>query len=358
MSHPSLAAIAVPAGPPACLGAAPALTGKRRGNPDLGLAARCGARTRGGCPCRAPAIRGKLRCRMHGGRSTGPGTAEGMARLRAARTVHGAYSAATRARNRYGLTALRRGQVGNAAVRCVDRLPADLVGRLMQMAPELMPPPCPSGGLTPAEDRVVLRAEADALAPWRAAIAQARQAGWAGRGGPAAVVGRPGASAEAHAPVLLHGDPAAARDAAGSVHPDGAAKAHAPERARAAGSTALAAPPAAPVAGPAKAHAPERAADGLGVVPAAAAATHGGPMQQQAKAHAPERAADRGGAIPAAAPAAHGGPMQQQAKAHAPERGPAASDAIPAALPNRAARRRWKSLQRRTHPAPAACSHP
>jgi hypothetical protein len=358
MSHPSLAAIAVPAGQPACLGAAPALTGKRRGNPDLGLAARCGARTRGGCPCRAPAIRGKLRCRMHGGRSTGPGTAEGMARLRAARTVHGAYSAATRARNRYGLTALRRGQVGNAAVRCVDRLPADLVGRLMQMAPELMPPPCPSGGLTPAEDRAVLRAEADALAPWRAAIAQARQAGWAGRGGPAAVVGRPGASAEAHAPVLLHGDPAAARDAAGSVHPDGAAKAHAPERARAAGSTALAAPPAAPVAGPAKAHAPERAADGLGVVPAAAAATHGGPMQQQAKAHAPERAADRGGAIPAAAPAAHGGPMQQQAKAHAPERGPAASDAIPAALPNRAARRRWKSLQRRTHPAPAACSHP
>jgi len=84
--------------------------------------------------------------------------------LRAACTVHGAYSAATRARNRYGLTALRRGQVGNAAVHCVDRLPADLVGRLMQMAPEPMPPPCPSGGLTPAEDRAVLRA---ALAPWR-----------------------------------------------------------------------------------------------------------------------------------------------------------------------------------------------
>jgi hypothetical protein len=327
MSHPSLAAIAVPAGQPACLGAAPALTGKRRGNPDLGLAARCGARTRGGCPCRAPAIRGKLRCRMHGGRSTGPGTAEGMARLRAARTVHGAYSAATRARNRYGLTALRRGQVGNAAVRCVDRLPADLVGRLMQMAPELMPPPCPSGGLTPAEDRVVLRAEADALAPWRAAIAQARQAGWAGRGGSAAAVGRPGASAEAHAPVLLHGDPAAARDAAGSVHPDGVAKALTPERAGDTGDDALAASPTAAAAAP-------------------------------AKAHAPERAADRGGVIPVAAGAAHGGPMQQPAKAHAPDRGPAAADAMPAALPNRAARRRWESLQRRTHRGPATCPHP
>ncbi|GMO31205.1 HGGxSTG domain-containing protein [Bradyrhizobium sp. TM233] len=28
---------------------------------------RCGAGTRGGLACRAPAVRGKLRCRMHGG---------------------------------------------------------------------------------------------------------------------------------------------------------------------------------------------------------------------------------------------------------------------------------------------------
>jgi hypothetical protein len=221
-----------------------------------------------------------------------------------------------------------------------------------------MPPPCPSGGLTPAEDRVVLRAEADALAPWRAAIAQARQAGWAGRGGSAAAVGRPGASAEAHAPVLLHGDPAAARDAAGSVHPDGVAKALTPERAGDTGDDALAASPTAAAAAPAKAHAPERAADRGGVIPVAAGAAHGGPMQQPAKAHAPDRAADRDGAIPVSAPAAHGGPMQQPAKAHAPERGPAAADAMPAALPNRAARRRWESLQRRTHRGPATCPHP
>ncbi len=28
---------------------------------------RCGARTRKGTPCQAPAVRGKVRCRMHGG---------------------------------------------------------------------------------------------------------------------------------------------------------------------------------------------------------------------------------------------------------------------------------------------------
>ena len=28
---------------------------------------RCGAKTRGGTPCRSPAVSGKARCRMHGG---------------------------------------------------------------------------------------------------------------------------------------------------------------------------------------------------------------------------------------------------------------------------------------------------
>jgi len=28
---------------------------------------RCGARTRSGKPCRSPAVRGRRRCRMHGG---------------------------------------------------------------------------------------------------------------------------------------------------------------------------------------------------------------------------------------------------------------------------------------------------
>jgi hypothetical protein len=31
------------------------------------LSPRCGAKTRSGSPCNAPAVRGKKRCRMHGG---------------------------------------------------------------------------------------------------------------------------------------------------------------------------------------------------------------------------------------------------------------------------------------------------
>jgi hypothetical protein len=45
---------------------------------------RCGARTRAGGTCKAPALPEKERCRMHGGLSTGPKTAEGKARTLAA----------------------------------------------------------------------------------------------------------------------------------------------------------------------------------------------------------------------------------------------------------------------------------
>ena len=34
-------------------------------------APRCGAKTRKGTPCEAPAITGKARCRMHGGKASG-----------------------------------------------------------------------------------------------------------------------------------------------------------------------------------------------------------------------------------------------------------------------------------------------
>ncbi len=67
----------------------------RHGNPsgDPHSAPRCGARNRRGAPCQAPALRGKRRCRLHGGHSTGPRTLEGLARLRAATTQHGRWSA-------------------------------------------------------------------------------------------------------------------------------------------------------------------------------------------------------------------------------------------------------------------------
>jgi len=43
--------------------------GNPRGNPQN--APRCGAKTRQGTPCKGPVVRGKKRCRMHGG--TNPG---------------------------------------------------------------------------------------------------------------------------------------------------------------------------------------------------------------------------------------------------------------------------------------------
>jgi hypothetical protein len=56
---------------------------------------RCGARTRVGTPCRRwPMPNG--RCRLHGGCSTGPRTAEGLARLAAAHTTHGNRTAEAR----------------------------------------------------------------------------------------------------------------------------------------------------------------------------------------------------------------------------------------------------------------------
>src|SRR3954471_8604782 len=50
---------------------------------------RCGARTRRGTPCRGLAVRNRRRCRMHGGLSTGPRTAGGLERMRAAKITHG-----------------------------------------------------------------------------------------------------------------------------------------------------------------------------------------------------------------------------------------------------------------------------
>lgn len=44
----------------------------------------CGARTRRGTACQKPPLNGKTRCRLHGGLTTGPRTAEGKARIAAA----------------------------------------------------------------------------------------------------------------------------------------------------------------------------------------------------------------------------------------------------------------------------------
>ena len=57
---------------------------------------RCGARTRSGYPCQSPAVRGKRRCRMHGGAA---GSGAPIGNQNALR--HGHYSAEAIARRRY-----------------------------------------------------------------------------------------------------------------------------------------------------------------------------------------------------------------------------------------------------------------
>ena len=48
----------------------------RRNTGPMLTSPRCGARTRNGAPCRAPAVNGKRRCRMHGG-ANGSGAPKG-----------------------------------------------------------------------------------------------------------------------------------------------------------------------------------------------------------------------------------------------------------------------------------------
>lgn len=83
----------------------------RNGNPqgDPMNAPRCGAKTRKGKSCRAPAM-ANGRCRMHGGKSTGPRTPKGLERSRKANWKHGFYSAESIAARRYMSRLLRESQ--------------------------------------------------------------------------------------------------------------------------------------------------------------------------------------------------------------------------------------------------------
>jgi hypothetical protein len=74
----------------------------KNGNPpgDMWSAPRCGARNRRGAPCECPALRGRRRCRLHGGLSTGARTPAGRERSQQAVTKHGRYSRARREERR------------------------------------------------------------------------------------------------------------------------------------------------------------------------------------------------------------------------------------------------------------------
>jgi len=81
----------------------------KNGNPpgDFSQAPRCGAKNRKGTPCRCPAM-ANGRCRLHGGLSRGPTTAQGIERIRRAVTKHGRYSQRAKAERQYLRRLLRQ----------------------------------------------------------------------------------------------------------------------------------------------------------------------------------------------------------------------------------------------------------
>ena len=62
---------------------------------------RCEARTRRGTSCQRPGNKINGRCKLHGGRSTGPRTNEGVARLAASKTTHGRTTKVERAKSKH-----------------------------------------------------------------------------------------------------------------------------------------------------------------------------------------------------------------------------------------------------------------
>ena len=187
-----------------------------RGGPGRPPLARCcGAKTRSGPGCRGLAMENG-RCRMHGGASTGPRTPEGLAKLAAARTRHGRHGAPERALRRHHRMFVERTRLLAEAEALWPYLSPDLRARLDRGpaelgAPLVHPSRVPGGPaagdaalrvvvpvvgrdargrfaagprvVVPgrvlrgrAAERVIAQAEAAALAPWKAGIAQALMA--------------------------------------------------------------------------------------------------------------------------------------------------------------------------------------
>ena len=72
---------------------------------------RCEALTRKGTLCQRPGSKQNGRCKLHGGRSTGPRTEDGVARLVASKVTHGRAMKAERAK------AKQRAEVGRQVMR-------------------------------------------------------------------------------------------------------------------------------------------------------------------------------------------------------------------------------------------------
>jgi hypothetical protein len=399
--------------------------GNPSGNPNL--APRCGAKARSGCPCRAPAM-ANGRCRVHGGKSTGPRTPQGKAAMVAAHTKHGNQSAPKRAEQLYVRTVIARNRLKITALELWPYLPPDMAARLAEAPDELWPPIHPSnlpyvkiaestpwtagnrtarhtqaaarraptaartrGTARPlppslAAERLAARAEAAAQAPWHQAIAFARAAKRA-----ALTAKRAVRAAKRLPPTAALGDPSAPRKAtiwppAPNVPWSELTLLQREVEARKAGLRARANEPhqsaAAPTplpdttfprinpmnretAAPGPAPMPDTTFPRINPMNRETAATPApaplldatfpriNPMNRETAA-TPAPAPQPNSASPRINPMNRGAPKPHAPEPHAPECGPVASDTVPAALPNRAARRRWKRLQRHRRAAPAA----
>jgi hypothetical protein len=69
------------------------------------------ARTRRGTLCQRPGNKINGRCKLHGGRSTGPRTEQGIARLAESKVTHGRTTKAVRAKSK------RRAEIGRQVMR-------------------------------------------------------------------------------------------------------------------------------------------------------------------------------------------------------------------------------------------------
>ena len=69
---------------------------------------RCGARTRRGTACLKPALKGKTRCQLHGGKATGARTKAGRQNLSTAQLRHGKYTKDKLAAQRHAAAVGRR----------------------------------------------------------------------------------------------------------------------------------------------------------------------------------------------------------------------------------------------------------
>jgi glucans biosynthesis protein len=79
--------------------------GHARNTTAMHQSMRCGARTRKGAPCQAPAVKGKTRCRMHGG-ARGSGAPAGNQN----RLCHGLYGQENIAKHRAVMDLIRRSE--------------------------------------------------------------------------------------------------------------------------------------------------------------------------------------------------------------------------------------------------------